>query len=111
MQEKIFHFWFNTFFIKELRPEEDNGSLPVERTTRALSCDGAVMDFPAVHAKPRTGSLASLEPLSPLLCLSLDKTDLDGAHKDKNHKLFSPNFKVFFYFLISIDKVLICYLF
>ncbi|KAG7197813.1 hypothetical protein KM043_001627 [Ampulex compressa] len=96
-KEKVFHFWFNTFFVRDHLPcEYDNGELPVERSTRALSCDEATMELPMVmsHVKPRTGSLASLEPMSPTLILNIDKWDLDDAHKDKNHKLYSADFKV-----------------
>ena len=91
MQEKLFHFWFNTFFVRDHATIEcDNGG-PTERTVRAQSCDGSAMSM--VHAKPRTGSLASLDHL-PMLILTIEKGDIDGAHKDKNHKLFSPDFKV-----------------
>ncbi|XP_014207037.1 phosphatidylinositol 3,4,5-trisphosphate 3-phosphatase and dual-specificity protein phosphatase PTEN isoform X2 [Copidosoma floridanum] len=95
-KEKIFHFWFNTFFVSEhVTSEHDNGG-PIERTARALSCDGTAMELPMVHAKPRTGSLASLDTL-PQLVLTIDKWGLDCAHKDKNHKIFSPDFKVSLY--------------
>lgn len=104
-KEKMFQFWFNTFFVNEFPSDYDNGELPIERTTRALSCDGANMELPAIHIKPRTGSLANLNPLAPALTLTIDKSGLDGAHKDKNHKLFSENFKVkyllFFTFLLN----------
>lgn len=93
MQEKIFHFWFNTFFVRDSTTEYGNGG-PIERTTRALSCDGTAMELPMVHDKPRTGSLANLGPKSPSLLLTIDKWGLDKAHKDKNNKLYSPDFKV-----------------
>ncbi|XP_076755998.1 phosphatase and tensin-like protein isoform X3 [Xylocopa sonorina] len=95
--EKLFHFWFNTFFVRDyLTPEYDNGELPVERSTRALSCDGTTMELPMVmpHMKPRAGSLASLGPMPPTLVLSIDKWGLDDAHKDKHHKVYSADFKV-----------------
>ncbi|XP_071571098.1 phosphatase and tensin-like isoform X1 [Temnothorax nylanderi] len=96
-KEKMFHFWFNTFFVREKANSEcDNGELHVERSTRAFSCDGTAMELPMVmsHVKPRTGSLASLGPMPPTLILRIDKSGLDNAHKDKNHKLYSPDFKV-----------------
>ncbi|XP_043275823.1 phosphatidylinositol 3,4,5-trisphosphate 3-phosphatase and dual-specificity protein phosphatase PTEN isoform X3 [Venturia canescens] len=96
-KEKMFHFWFNTFFVREhLTPEYENGEIPIERSTRALSCDGTAMELPMVtsHAKPRAGSLASLGPMPPALVLSIDKWGLDGAHKDKHHKDYSADFKV-----------------
>ncbi|KYQ58345.1 Phosphatidylinositol-3,4,5-trisphosphate 3-phosphatase and dual-specificity protein phosphatase PTEN [Trachymyrmex zeteki] len=95
-KEKMFHFWFNTFFVREKTNSEcDNGDLHVERSTRAFSCDGTAMELPMVmsHAKPRTGSLASLGPMPPTLVLRIDKSGLDKVHKDKNHKLYSPDFK------------------
>lgn len=93
----MFHFWFNTFFVRDhLTTEYENGEIPVERSTRALSCDGTAMELPMVtsHAKPRAGSLASLGPMPPALVLSVDKWGLDGAHKDKHHKDYSADFKV-----------------
>lgn len=93
----MFHFWFNTFFVRDyLSPEYDNGELPVERSTRALSCDGTTMELPMVmsHMKSRAGSLASLGPMPPTLVLSIDKWGLDDAHKDKHHKVYSADFKV-----------------
>ncbi|XP_020287756.1 phosphatidylinositol 3,4,5-trisphosphate 3-phosphatase and dual-specificity protein phosphatase PTEN isoform X2 [Pseudomyrmex gracilis] len=96
-RKKLFHFWFNTFFVREKTNSEcDNGELPVERSTRALSCDGTTMELPMVmsHVKSRTGSLTSLGSMPPTLVLRIDKSGLDDAHKDKNHKTFSPDFKV-----------------
>ncbi|XP_017885342.1 phosphatidylinositol 3,4,5-trisphosphate 3-phosphatase and dual-specificity protein phosphatase PTEN isoform X2 [Ceratina calcarata] len=96
-KEKLFHFWFNTFFVRDyLTPEYDNGELPVERSTRALSYDGATMELPMVipPMKPRTGSLATLGPMPPTLLLSIDKWGLDDAHKDIQHKVYSEDFKV-----------------
>ncbi|XP_029155718.1 phosphatidylinositol 3,4,5-trisphosphate 3-phosphatase and dual-specificity protein phosphatase PTEN isoform X2 [Nylanderia fulva] len=96
-KEKMFHFWFNTFFVREkVTSEYDNGELLVERATRALSCDGTAMECPMVasHVKSRTGSLASLGSMPPTLVLRIGKSDLDKAHKDTNNKLYSEDFKV-----------------
>ncbi|XP_076285741.1 phosphatase and tensin-like protein isoform X4 [Lasioglossum baleicum] len=96
-KEKLFHFWFNTFFVRDyFTPEYDNGELPIDRSTRALSCDGTTMELPMVMSqmKPRAGSLASLGPMPPTLVLSIDKWGLDDAHKDKHHKAYSADFKV-----------------
>lgn len=104
----MFHFWFNTFFVRDyLSPEYDNGELPVERSTRALSCDGTTMELPMVmsHMKPRAGSLASLGHMPPTLVLSIDKWGLDDAHKDKHHKVYSADFKVS---IRTLDTHLIC---
>lgn len=102
MQEKLFHFWFNTFFVCD-NPSSDNDSeeMRVERSARALSCDGTAMEFPAIanaHSKPRTSSLASLGPMPPTLVLEIDKWGLDDAHKDKSHKIFPSDFKVLVFY-------------
>lgn len=102
----MFHFWFNTFFVREkVNSEYDNGELLVERATRALSCDGTAMECPMVmsHVKSRTGSLASLGSMPPTLVLRIGKAELDKAHKDINHKLYSEDFKV------SCIRVMIIY--
>ncbi|XP_066596534.1 phosphatidylinositol 3,4,5-trisphosphate 3-phosphatase and dual-specificity protein phosphatase PTEN isoform X2 [Prorops nasuta] len=96
-KEKLFHFWFNTFFVRDhITSDYDTVEIPVERSTRALSCDGTAMELPMVipNMKPRTSSLASLGSMPSTLVLSIDKYDLDDAHKDKHHKLYSADFKV-----------------
>ncbi|XP_074099521.1 phosphatase and tensin-like protein isoform X1 [Cotesia typhae] len=97
-KEKLFHFWFNTFFVRD-SPLSNNDSeeMPFERSVRALSCGGTTMEFPAMvdaDSKPRTSSLASPGPMPPTLVLEINKLGLDGAHKDKSHKIFAPDFKV-----------------
>nr|XP_034834875.1 phosphatidylinositol 3,4,5-trisphosphate 3-phosphatase and dual-specificity protein phosphatase PTEN isoform X1 [Maniola hyperantus] len=62
-KERLFHFWFNTFFV--------------------TACVGAE-PVPAPVDSP------NLETFK----LTLDKWQLDDAHKDKQHKLYSPDFKV-----------------
>lgn len=64
----MFHFWFNTFFVNE-------------------------MYEPPGMAQNGAGHTHSQQ--TELICLTVPKMDLDRANKDKSHKLFSPNFKVF----------------
>ena len=100
----MFHFWFNTFFVQEhLASESNNEELPVERSTKTLSCDGTAMELPMMtqHINQGTGSLANLGSVQPTLVLSIDKWGLDDAHKDKHHKLYNENFKVSNYFQIT----------
>ena len=66
LQEKMLHFWFNTFFVHEVA---------------------------SPSAIPRNGAGYLGEP-AELLVLTLPKMELDRVNKDKSHKLFSPNFKV-----------------
>ncbi|ESO85792.1 hypothetical protein LOTGIDRAFT_195725, partial [Lottia gigantea] len=63
-KEKMFHFWFNTYFVYDLEEIPMNGS---------SHDDSAHKHY---------------------LTVTLPKMDLDRANKDKSHKLFSPNFKV-----------------
>ncbi|KAI8797193.1 phosphatidylinositol 3,4,5-trisphosphate 3-phosphatase and dual-specificity protein phosphatase PTEN [Biomphalaria glabrata] len=70
-KEKMFHFWFNTFFVTDRERVCQNGA----------SSNGSEEDSNEHY-----------------LSLTLTKADLDRANKDKSHKLFSPNFKVKVYF-------------
>lgn len=70
-KEKMFHFWFNTFFVQET--VDANELL-------------------------RNGGTHPDDSLQNIQCLTLPKADLDRANKDKSHKLFSPNFKVKVFF-------------
>ncbi|XP_044001404.1 phosphatidylinositol 3,4,5-trisphosphate 3-phosphatase and dual-specificity protein phosphatase PTEN isoform X2 [Aphidius gifuensis] len=95
-KEKLFHFWFNTFFVREECIINDkNGDVSVDRSSRALSYDGSSMELSMVtsNTKPHTGSLKSIDP-KPLRILNIDKYDLDDAHKDKQNKFFPQDFKV-----------------
>ncbi|XP_063244370.1 phosphatidylinositol 3,4,5-trisphosphate 3-phosphatase and dual-specificity protein phosphatase PTEN isoform X2 [Bacillus rossius redtenbacheri] len=103
-KEKLFHFWFNTFFVREEVPSpevatngnEDGGPITrLERAARANSYDEQSL-LPAVNFNhPRTSSLISLQqPERKMLVLRIDKWGLDDAHKDKQNKLYPPNFKV-----------------
>ncbi|XP_037973002.1 phosphatidylinositol 3,4,5-trisphosphate 3-phosphatase and dual-specificity protein phosphatase PTEN isoform X2 [Plutella xylostella] len=62
-KEKLFHFWFNTFFVAN--------------------------QVGAVAVPPPLDSL-NLETFK----LTLNKWQLDDAHKDKTHKLYHQDFKV-----------------
>ncbi|GFR63441.1 phosphatidylinositol 3,4,5-trisphosphate 3-phosphatase and dual-specificity protein phosphatase PTEN [Elysia marginata] len=66
-KEKMFHFWFNTFFVREHEKSHQNGA-----------------------ANSSSGSYENNE----LLSLTFTKNELDRANKDKAHRLFSPNFRV-----------------
>ena len=70
-QEKMFQFWFNTFFVGK-----DDYSIPFQ------------------YSNGKTPTMEGLS-VSKQLNLTLSKAELDKANKDKSHRFFSPNFKVF----------------
>lgn len=67
-KEKMFHFWFNTFFVDTTEESWKN-------------------------SKAGTNGVKEM-----CLTLTFTKNEIDKANKDKAHKLFSPNFKVKLYF-------------
>nr|XP_011431707.2 phosphatidylinositol 3,4,5-trisphosphate 3-phosphatase and dual-specificity protein phosphatase PTEN [Crassostrea gigas]XP_011431709.2 phosphatidylinositol 3,4,5-trisphosphate 3-phosphatase and dual-specificity protein phosphatase PTEN [Crassostrea gigas]XP_011431710.2 phosphatidylinositol 3,4,5-trisphosphate 3-phosphatase and dual-specificity protein phosphatase PTEN [Crassostrea gigas]XP_034314583.1 phosphatidylinositol 3,4,5-trisphosphate 3-phosphatase and dual-specificity protein phosphat len=69
-KEKMFQFWFNTFFVGK-----DDYNTPSQYTN---------------------GKGPTMEELSVSKSLfsTLSKAELDKANKDKSHRFFSPNFKV-----------------
>ncbi|PSN44035.1 hypothetical protein C0J52_19611 [Blattella germanica] len=101
-KEKMFHFWFNTFFVREevqvpeapVNGNEDVDVIPPERSGRAMSCVEPSCVPPINIRQPRTGSLVSLEQNMKMLVLRLDKWGLDDAHKDKQNKVYTSDFRV-----------------
>ncbi|XP_018909981.1 phosphatidylinositol 3,4,5-trisphosphate 3-phosphatase and dual-specificity protein phosphatase PTEN isoform X2 [Bemisia tabaci] len=77
LKEKMFHFWFNTFFIRERLhvPEIANGKNHFDST------------HPRYNSHP-------VDSDTNLFTLRIDKWDLDVAHKDKQNSKYSPDLKV-----------------
>jgi len=101
-KEKLFHFWFNTFFVHEKAALEEstNGNegevvAAGERSARALSCDSSarVLCDSTAYRTARSNSLTLVET-PPQLVLVLHKHQLDSAHKDRQHKLYPEDFTV-----------------
>ncbi|VVC41187.1 Hypothetical protein CINCED_3A007570 [Cinara cedri] len=96
-KEKLFHFWFNTYFVSEAAGIENgnrnkyNGQH--EKTVRTNSMDDSTnLRFP--NNKIRANSIGHANGSdNRLLTLTMNKWDLDG-HKDKQNKLFSADFNV-----------------
>ncbi|ELU06519.1 hypothetical protein CAPTEDRAFT_90711 [Capitella teleta] len=95
-KEKMFHFWFNTFFI-----------CYEERTQAALNgCDSDAASQPRnnnARHQNHTRDEGSVPPPPPpplpmdesrTFTLTLSKRELDKANKDKQHKIYSAGFKV-----------------
>lgn len=109
-KEKMFHYWFNTFFVQETPSSEEliNGTEAVaaERSARALSCDATgrapvlsdASDRACATRATRSTSLTTVDCESHALVLHLHKHELDTAHKDKQHKLYPQEFQVGFFF-------------
>ena len=90
LQEKMFHFWVNTFFIPG--PEENTDKLENGSTgTLREQADRTHQNLVMTMASVTTGGEASDREY---LILTLIKNDLDKANKDKANRNFSPNFKV-----------------
>ncbi|XP_050429071.1 phosphatidylinositol 3,4,5-trisphosphate 3-phosphatase and dual-specificity protein phosphatase PTEN isoform X1 [Adelges cooleyi] len=98
-KEKLFHFWFNTFFVREPvvtengNREHKNNCNQHEKTTRTNSMDDS-SNLRLPNFKMRTNSIGNVDVVdNRLLTLYMNKWELDG-HKDKQNKLFSPDFHV-----------------
>ncbi|KAF6213090.1 hypothetical protein GE061_010805 [Apolygus lucorum] len=96
-REKMFHFWFNTFFVRTpyLETKGGNGENGnhAEGPERSLSCEERTNNsHPVHHHNTRASSLVELNP--QLYQLEIDKWDLDDAHKDKANKIYPPDFRV-----------------
>lgn len=92
-KEKLFHFWFNTFFVRdEINETPENGS--GMEGPRALSFDDQAREPYQASRRPRSSSQPNINTEMKTLLLSLNKWELDDAHKDKQNKVYSPDFRV-----------------
>lgn len=103
-KEKLFHFWFNTFFVRDiLIPDlsetnnyDQRKSVSMEQACRTHSYDenNLYSGCCGNSIKPRARSLGEMEVKSELRCLTIKKYDLDSAHKDTQCKIYSDDFYV-----------------
>lgn len=106
-QDKMFHFWVNTFFIPG--PEESGEKMENGAVNNAESQQGGPgpgqgqpqsqlqtqMQMQMQTQPQRAESRESCRDSDrDYLILTLTKNDLDKANKDKANRYFSPNFKV-----------------
>ncbi|XP_039272663.2 phosphatidylinositol 3,4,5-trisphosphate 3-phosphatase and dual-specificity protein phosphatase PTEN-like [Styela clava] len=87
-KDKLFHFWFNTFFVQQMQKSE---KLNLEKSNREKS------QLPNGNA--RSYYYSKHMPLEKdLLMLTIPKSELDKANKDRSNKTFPENFKVILIF-------------
>lgn len=97
-KEKLFHFWFNTFFVREFVTPDSPGENGNERKSylsdnyNNYNCKDS-SGCNSHNNKPRVHSIGE-ENSSRLVILRINKNDLDDAHKDKQNKIFSSDFRV-----------------
>lgn len=98
IQDKMFHFWVNTFFIpgpsEESMEKVENGSVVVNDME---GVQNQPPGGPPPYAQPPQSAKrrdSSKDSDGDYLILALTKNDLDKANKDKANRYFSPNFKV-----------------
>lgn len=107
-REKLFHFWFNPFFVRTYDTDMEDYNTLGENTN--LSQDDYYPNL--LHTgNGSTNSNANYEIIQPtggLFKLTLNKSELDDAHKDKQHKLYSADFQV--RYLIAMLKVLMVFI-
>lgn len=98
-KEKLFHFWFNTFFVRDEvsdKPENGSGS---DGGLRALSFDEQAREPYHSSRRLRSASQPNINVDLKTLILSLSKWELDDAHKDKANKVYHSDFRVCTYFI------------
>lgn len=91
LQDKMFHFWVNTFFIpgpEESRDKMENGAVNNADSQQGVPTAGQGQT-PSAECRD-----SCRESDRDYLILTLTKNDLDKANKDKANRYFSPNFKV-----------------
>lgn len=103
-KESMFQLWFNTFFVqKEVHTfSRQNGFTDLTGTGSTDSLSQEKNKFGQNQTDVLRSSALSLNNSEQnecqVLVLTMEKDELDKAHKDKTHKLFSRDFKVQLYF-------------
>lgn len=101
LQDKMFHFWVNTFFIpgpEESGDKMENGAVNNAESQQGVPAPGQGQQQSAECRDSCRDSCRESGRESDrdrdYLILTLTKNDLDKANKDKANRYFSPNFKV-----------------
>lgn len=107
-KEKLFHFWFNTFFVRDEineRPENGSGA----EGMRAMSFDDQTREPYHPSRRLRSASQPNINVDLKTLILSLTKWELDYAHKDKGNKLYNADFRVCISFYLNNQYAIYIY--
>ncbi|CAG0882877.1 unnamed protein product [Darwinula stevensoni] len=99
-KEKMFQFWFNTFFVDEEEPPAQNGAPKNSHSDRQDQAVSSVKTRSLTCPLPLTMNSITDSmcfPRGKRLRLKLWKHQLDKAHKDRTHRLFPENFHVTLY--------------
>ncbi|XP_078494657.1 phosphatidylinositol 3,4,5-trisphosphate 3-phosphatase and dual-specificity protein phosphatase PTEN-like [Ciona intestinalis] len=83
-KDKVFHFWFNTFFV-----QHGAGSNLSECTPSTGKANGNAQQYYRCSHLPKE---------KDMIVLTFNKKELDRANKDEANKLFSANFRVILIF-------------
>ncbi|XP_077504257.1 phosphatidylinositol 3,4,5-trisphosphate 3-phosphatase and dual-specificity protein phosphatase PTEN-like isoform X1 [Amblyomma americanum] len=89
-KEKVFQFWFNTFFVPRNSSGSSSGGSGVGQGDAHPHPNGVAGGGGAAPAELRVHNGGEEEVRTLVLC----KDDLDKAYKDKTHSKFSKDFKV-----------------
>ncbi|XP_067928121.1 phosphatidylinositol 3,4,5-trisphosphate 3-phosphatase and dual-specificity protein phosphatase PTEN-like isoform X3 [Watersipora subatra] len=103
-KERMFQFWFNTYFVTEDSGQNTckNGSTISDlypKLAEVPKSTHASYDFGRVRSSRTVKASSSFSfDMCKCLVLKLNKQELDKANKDRSHRLFDPNFQVICYF-------------
>ncbi|XP_013395488.1 phosphatidylinositol 3,4,5-trisphosphate 3-phosphatase and dual-specificity protein phosphatase PTEN [Lingula anatina] len=106
-KEKMFHLWFNTFFVEdreEVVQSNGNGQFGCNYGSQGSIGSGSQQGS-STSSQQWCGPNTTVTAPGPTSYLTAEfaKDEIDKANKDKSHKIFSPNFKLKLYFTSPED--------
>lgn len=88
-KEKLFHFWFNTYFVSAMQQNKHKVKYDDSGKPTSPIMGGNARSYYSCKHLPRE---------KDMLTLTIPKIELDKANKDRASKVYSPNFKVMLIF-------------
>lgn len=90
-KEKLFHFWFNTFFIGQENCEDnDYYNCSIEEEQNGVSTPRRN----AAETNTHKCCVCKSDSLEKYLFLDIPLSELDRAYKDRQNKIYPASFKV-----------------